>query len=836
MSLYILMLSAMAPMLLSSTPSTPWMDATLPIPTRVSLLMDHMTLTERARQTYAFHNIPMFKDALKADLGSTSFGSLKLSGVTTQLAGVQVALRNELQAFVLNASRLSIPLSWHNEVLVSAAPQATQFPLPVTLGASWNETLLTAVHEVIAHETRATGADVGYAPEVNLYSDGRFGRLQEGFSEDPLLTARLGVAAVLGLQGDSGSGPGTPLPTGGTRVAALAKHYLAYGRAAGGQNVGATDMTERTLREVYVAPWRAMIKRAGLRGLMPSHQTIFDVPVHGNAWTGQTLLRDELAWPLGLSVSDCSDVGALIQWGLAANGTEAAALGLEAGVDMDNMCSTNADGKWTYQHIEEAVAAGLVSERRVNESCSRVLAQKFAAGLFETPMTHETNESLAALLDCSAHRRLALEAAEQGIVLLLNRNHTLPLSSSSLSGNIALIGETSSCTFDSGSPGFFESIPDPFHCGAQLNQLGKPQHNAGNVSIITVGAALAATGLKVSGTLLGAHIDKPTPEADKAAAEALAKRSSIALLVMGDSTKSCGEWGDRDSLSLPGDQPEVLRRVLETGVPTILLLVHGRPVSFATDPSANPAGYASLLDYPNLVVVAAGWRSGEEGGTAFVNMLLGTMVTGGGGPSGRLAQAWPRGVGQIGGPSSPWYQQRNGKWIANRKGPVDPTDGLYHYDPYVDAPSTPLFPFGFGLSFAASSDGTSAAKYDASSASAAVSGIGAEAVVDVSVVVKNVGAVPAAEVMMVFVTAPLDNVVRYWKRLAGFTKVVLLPAAAGDDGSKVTVRVLVDDLAVFTTATPGSPSAGKRTVLKGEYTVSIGGSSATDVVKTTFTL
>jgi beta-glucosidase-like glycosyl hydrolase len=302
--------------------------------------------------------------------------------------------------------------------------------------------------------------------------------------------------------------------------------------------------------------------------------------VHGNTWVGQTLLRRELNWSLGLSVSDCSDIGALISWGLAANGTHAAALGLEASVDMDNMCSTNADGKWTYQHIEEAVAAGLASERRVNESCARVLSQKFAAGLFEDPLTHSTNASLAALLDSPAHRRLALEAAEQGLVLLLNRNGTLPLEAGAAAaadraaqGGIALIGESASCTFDGGGGGGGAAAaaaaaasggkPDPFHCAAQLNQLGKPQHNTGNVSVVTVAQAIAvanansvhsAAPLPLSGTLLGAHIDGPTPEADKAAAVALAARSGLAVLVLGDSVKSCAEWGDRSALTLPADQ------------------------------------------------------------------------------------------------------------------------------------------------------------------------------------------------------------------------------------------------------------------------------------------
>ena len=258
-------------------------------------------------------------------------------------------------------------------------------------------------------------------------------------------------------------------------------------------------------------------------------------------------------------------------------------------------------------------------------------------------------------------------------------------------------------------------------------------------------------------------------------------------------------------------------------MPTVVLLVHGRPVSFDVEPSSNSGGHASLLDFPNFRALVAGWRPAEEGGTALVNLLRGRMATGGGGPSGRLAQAWPRSVGQVGGPASPWFQQRNGKWISNHRGEVDPVDGFYHYDPYVDAPSTPLFEFGAGMSF-------SSVAYVKDSASAEAT---RGQTVTVDVMVRNTGGVDAAEVVMVFVTAPLDNVVRYWKRLAGFTK-VLLPAGGGN--MRVSVTIDTDDLAVYATTTPGAPGAGARTLLKGVYNVSIGGSSATDFETTTFTL
>lgn len=195
------------------------------------------------------------------------------------------------------------------------------------------------------------------------------------------------------------------------------------------------------------------------------------------------------------------------------------------------------------------------------------------------------------------------------------------------------------------------------------------------------------------------------------------------------------------------------------------------------------------------------------------------MTTGGGGPSGRLAQAWPRSVGEIGGPSTPWFQPRNGKWMTNHRGPVDPTDGLNHYDPYVNEPSSPRFAFGFGLTFT---------RFEYADAVATVR----SSEVSVAVTLYNRGESDGVEVVQVYVTAPLDNVVRYWKRLLGFRKVLV---TAGQK-IRVTLPIDTDDLAVYTTATPGSPEAGVRSLLHGVYTVSVGGSSATDVTKTSFSL
>ena len=210
-------------------------------------------------------------------------------------------------------------------------PGGTIFPEPIGQGMSWNTTLARAIAEVIATEASAIGVDTVFAPVVNMMPDPRFGRLQEGFGENPTLTSEMGRASVMGLQG-ANRGPATYRAAG--KVNSLGKHFAAYGAATGALNGGPADVNNRTLHEVYLRPWIALAQ-AGVRALMPSHNTVNDIPAHGNAWLIKRTLREEFGASYAVALSDCNDIGAIYSFGIAANHSEAAAMALKAGVDWD---------------------------------------------------------------------------------------------------------------------------------------------------------------------------------------------------------------------------------------------------------------------------------------------------------------------------------------------------------------------------------------------------------------------------------------------------------------------------------------------------------------------
>ena len=730
-------------------------DPAQPIPARVEDLASRMTVEELITQTFNFHN-PQGSSARL--YSATSFGSQVVTHPAADPAAL-VQFRNSYQQTFYESSRLKIPLSFHQETLSQAGPSGAQFGLPIGLGATWNASLIEMIAAVKALEARAMGIDVGYSPEVNLYSDGRYGRIQEAFSEDPYLTSVLAVAEVRGLQGHGDMGPWTPLSP--TSIASLSKHYLAYGSAEGGLNGAATEVSERTLREVYARPWRAMT-RAGLRGLMPSHQSVLGSPMHCNAYLGQTLLRQEMNFS-GISVSDCSDIGALVGFRAAHNSSEAAALGLLAGVDQDLMCFGNAT--WAYIHTADAIESGLVSIDYINASAKRVLAHKFSAGLFDSPYTNDSAEALA-VVGAPAHYQLALEAVEQSIVLLSNTNETtLPLSGVK---TLALLGYNSAC-FAKGKGGadHNDELQRGGFCDAQLAMLGVHNPSLGNISIPTVLEAIQESDPSiVVDSAIGAYIDRPTPAAMIQEAASKAASADATVLVVGDSLGSCGEMADRDTLDLPGDQLALLSAVIAASKgPVIVVLVNGRPATF------GPGN--ALLEGVDALVCA--WRPGMMGGKAIWNVLSGRTL-----PTGRLAQNWPRNVGQIGGSSNPWYKHVVGKWVEWH--PRGNCQGPTCFFSYVESQATPLFPFGFGLGYggvkfvveslqcSAVSPGGAAWRTDADPSTPLVT---------CAATVKNVGSGAGSTLIQLYVQDPVVlGLTRYWLRLVGWARVSLAAGAS----------------------------------------------------------
>ena len=793
-----------------------WMDRSKSPAARAEALLAVLSQEEKIALTFATHTSSSHaQQHSKTGIGAVKYMSAFKCAVNDPEGCV--AQRNALQSLFLNQSAHGIPISFINEGLHGGASGGTIFPEPITQSMSWNASLVTLIGEAIAAEASAIGVDTVFAPVVNMMPDPRFGRLQEGFGENPTVASTLGAAAVAGLQGAQNGPEHYGLPG---KVCSLGKHFAAYGAAAGGLNGGPADVSNRTLHEVYLRPWLAL-SHAGVRAVMPAHQTVHDVPCHANEWLMRTL-RDGMGFGNGVALSDCNDVGQNYHARLAANRSHAAALSLAAGVDWDLQCGTDEE-EWGYgnNHLKTALADGLVPQAALERSARRVLQQKFASNLFDAPLV--SIDGVRDKLDTAAHRSLAREAAEQGVVLLRNVNGTLPLATTDANAN----GRYSNANGSDGGGtlrgtrvavggtlrGTRVAVLGPLANGSEATTALVGSYVLPGARVVTVTEALATLGATVT-TARGcdASGDPATacPAADLAHATALAAAADVTVLVLGDGDGECGEWRDRDSLEMGGGQLQLLREVARVasaaGKPLVLVLVHGRPQTFGV---ANEA-----LELVGAVVSA--WRPGEEGGTAIARVLTGAVN-----PSGKLTQSWPRTVGHVGSGAAPWLQRVRGKWVANQKGCDALATTGRCVDPYTDSrfDPSPLFPFGFGLTFAAFTYRAMRVEVvmEASELRGAVGWRGefvGKAVWRVSVEVSNEAAIDGAEVVQLYVRDPAGQgfFVPYWRRLVAFGRVYV----SGGGVATLTLDVAWEHLAQF-------DGEMQLRVMPGEYDLYVGG-------------
>eukprot|EP00117_Sycon_ciliatum_P020620 scpid42201/ scgid5928/ Periplasmic beta-glucosidase; Beta-D-glucoside glucohydrolase; Cellobiase; Gentiobiase; T-cell inhibitor len=771
-----------------------YMDPSAPIDQRVADLLAKMNTEEKIAQLVGAQGASL--DAYK----KTGFGWTKFPGSPKD--------RNDIQKKFMSSSRLGIPIAFWEESLHSSVPGGTVFPTPVLQGCTWNTTLINQIASTIALEASSVGVSIGFTPVINMFTDARFGRHSEGFSENPTLSAAYAAAAVVGYQGESVPGTGNVTYLDGQHIISLAKHYAAYGDAAGGLNAAPAHMDMQTLFDVYLKPWHVFAQNGG-RAVMTSHQTVAHVPCHANPWLVNDVLREKYGFGVGSIISDCNDIGVLVDYRVAANASHAAAKGLLGGVDVDLMCGSD-PSKHSYDKLGQALTEGLVTIADIEGSVRRVLTSKFISRLFDHPLV---NESAPSILNTEEHQQLAYEAALQGITLVKRPPGSWPpLGSSAKGGKVAIIGPNAGCppkqgmqTSDGGLSGREEHTShhvfqkdDAGYCDAQKNMIG-PYAQLAEIEVKTIEEYISAKMNASSSVTFARGCSIESAEtSDLPAALHAAADADIIVLVVGDSLGSCSEWGDRDTLDLPGGQMEMVSQVKNASKPgavLVMVLTNGRPTTFGKD--------NELLDMMDYVLVA--WRSGQMGAVAIGDVLLGDAE-----PTGRLAQSWPRNVGQVNSGSNPWLQQIRGKWLANARGDPDP-DGR-RYDSYVDSDASPLFPLGYGLSLSEfKMENLRASKLRTE-----------QNPLEVAVDVTNTGDRDATQVVQFYVQDPVLPWVPYWKRLIAFDKVFL------KKGEKTTVSKLVKfvDLALHTQDL-------QLQVMPGEYTVRVGNCSNTDTLTTT---
>src|SRR5438477_409378 len=488
---------------------------------------------------------------------------------------------------------------------------------------------LPAAAHVPATEPAAAGVHWTFAPMVDIARDPRWGRIAEGSGEDPYLGSAMAAARVRGFQGTDPRAPDAVLAT--------VKHFAAYGGAEGGRDYNTVDLSERTLREVYLPPYHAALD-AGAGSVMTSFNEIGGIPSTASPWLMTTLLRREWGFK-GFVVSDWTAINELLNHGVAASRADAGKLALEAGVDMDMVSRIYVDD------LPALVRAGRIPVSVLNEAVRRVLRAKAALGLFDDPDHGATPERERAALLAPEHRQLARRVAEESIVLLRNEGQVLPLAARVKT--LALIRPRAD---DKASAlGSWPGRGDPQDA---LTPLAGIKQRAGSVSVVY------AKGCGITDASTGGFAD----------AVAAAKQADLAVLVLGEAGDMSGEAASRAELDLPGVQERLLEAVQATGTPVVLVVNSGRPLTIAWAAEHVPA-------------IVESWFLGVETGPALAAVLFGDV-----GPSGKLPVTFPRAVGQI-----PLYY--------NHKNTGRPTGPDKYTSKYTDLPVTPLFPFGHGLSY-----------------------------------------------------------------------------------------------------------------------------------------
>ena len=694
---------------------------------RARTLLRQMTLEEKVGQmTQLFYFPKETATAVAAQVAGTETGPHAAAAAPPESAEDRIRAGrlgsalfvtdpneiNRLQHLAVENSRLHIPLIFGFDVIHGFR---TIFPVPIALAASWDPAIVQKSEEVAAAEARSVGIAWAFAPMLDIARDPRWGRIVEGAGEDPYLGSAMARAEVRGFQGAAIGSP--------NHLLACAKHFAGYGAALGGRDYEESYISEAQLQNVYLPPFRAAVE-AGVGSIMSAYMDLNDVPATGNRFLLTDTLRTQWGFG-GFVVSDADAVKSLEKHGFAKDQADAADRALRAGVDMEMALTAPA-----FDHLREHPASQTVISAAIDGAVLRILEAKIQMGLFEHPYADVPRS--AQVLSDPAHREVAREAAERSAVLLRNEGSLLPLSKAAYK-SIAVIGPTAADPVDMTGPWTFvqdnkETVTIAQGLRRKLGS-GVEVREAAGVAIERRFPSMfdAIAQIKRESPWTAEHARS---EFDRAVA--LAKQSDLVLLTMGEHQHMSGESASDSSLDLPGDQEALIEAVVALGKPTVLLLQNGRPLNISWASAHVPA-------------ILETWHPGTEGGAAIANLLFGDAV-----PGGHLPFSWPRNVGQV-----PLTYAHNLTQDSSKQG-----------QRYWSEPSTPLYPFGYGLSYA---------DFTFSDLTVIQPSSATGTTLKATVVVTNRGKVPADAVAQLYLHQQYGRSSRPVRELKGFKRVRLAP-------------------------------------------------------------
>jgi beta-glucosidase len=706
----------------------------------IDSLMKQMTLEEKIGQMTLFTSD---WDQTGPTMNKNYIADIKAGKVGAIFNAYTVKYIRQLQRVAVEETRLHIPLMFGYDVIHG---HRTIFPIPLGEAASWDLDAIERSERVAATEAAAEGLNWTFAPMVDIARDPRWGRIAEGAGEDPYLGSLIARARVKGFQGDDLSKTNT--------IVACAKHFAAYGAAQAGRDYSTVDMSEITLRETYLPPYKACAD-AGVGTFMTSFNEINGVPSSGNSYLLNDILKKEWGFK-GFVVTDYTSINEMVPHGFASDEKQAAEEAANAGVDMDMQ------GSVYENYLKQLVDEGKVSVTKIDDATRRVLGIKFDLGLFDDPYRYCDEQREASAEMTKENLEAARDMARKSIVLLKNISSVLPLKKES---SIAVIGPLAD----------------------NQSELIGPWSAAGDwkksVSLLTG----IKTKLGSSGKIFyakGCNLDDDSTQYISKAIET-AKKVDVIILVIGEKAAMSGEAASRSNISLPGVQQKLFDEISKLGKPVVVVLMNGRPLTI-------PA-----LD-KNASAILETWFAGTEAGNAIADVLYGDYN-----PSGKLTATFPRNVGQI----PIYYSEKN----TGR-----PFDSSNKYtSKYLDVPNTPLYPFGYGLSYT---------QFKYSNLNLSKSQFKSGDSVTVSVTVSNTGNRDGGEVAQLYVRDLVGSITRPIRELKGFRKIFL---KAGESKT-LTFTLHPDDLAFYNRQLVRKAEPGK-------FQVFVGGDS-TCSLNTTFEL
>lgn len=701
----------------------------------VDALLAKMTLDEKIGQL----NLPSSGDFTTGLAKSSDIGKKVEQGLVGGLFNIKGAEKiKAVQKVAVENSRLKIPLIFGMDVIHG---YETTFPIPLGLAASWDMNLVQQSARVAAREAAADGINWTFSPMVDISREPRWGRVSEGSGEDPYLGSEISKNMVYGYQGKDLAN--------GTNILACVKHFALYGAGEAGRDYNTVDMSHVRMFNEYFPPYKAAVD-AGVASVMASFNEVDGVPATGNRWLQTEVLRNQWKFK-GFVVTDYTGINEMVDHGMG-DLQQVSALALKAGVDMDMV------GEGFLTTLKKSLSEGKVTQAEIDLAAKRILEAKYDLGLFDNPYKHGDVKLAAKEVYNMENRNIARSAAAQSMVLMKNENQVLPLKKS---GTVAVIGPLVNNSMN--MPGTWSVASK--HANA-INLMQGLQANYGkDVKFLSAKGANIDYDAKLE-DIYAAHgkktdRDNRSKEALLKEAVDIANKADVIVLAIGESAEMSGESSSRTEITIPQSQVDLLNELKKTGKPIAMVLFTGRPLALT-----------NVKDAPDAILNT--WFAGSEAGNAIADVLFGKVN-----PSGKLPMTFPRSLGQV----PIYYNAKNTGRPLDQK-LVDKCEYQRFRSNYMDECNTPLYPFGYGLSYT---------KFNYSDVTVSNANPKGNQTVQASVTVTNSGSYDGAEVVQLYIRDLVGTITRPVKELKGFQKVMLKKG----ESKKVTFDITPENLKFY---------------------------------------